>query len=182
MTNLTFLAGLISRSTDGLNIFYLTNLDSVIEVVSKWPDFTLYTEKLRRLRANFMEKGRKAFDAEPNHFNTLIHGDMWINNLMTKRIDDETPIENMIYLDFQFSCWTSATIDLQYFLNTSLEEALRPDRIQELLEFYHKHLTGFLKQLGYRKSMPTFVEFQKQFLGKSLYGRCSMWILLSFSD
>lgn len=144
-------------------------------MIAKWPDFAAHTDKLRRLRDNLMEKGRQAFDANPKHFNTMIHGDMWTNNLMMKygNIDGETEqsmVENMVYLDFQFSCWTSPAIDLHYFFNTSLQETLRENYLNELIEFYHGQLANYLMRLNYLGHIPTLDEFQKQFLEKSFYG------------
>lgn len=171
-----FKHGLISRATDKLNTFYLTQFDAAVAVIAKWPDFAAYTDKLKRLRGNLMEKGRKAFDADPKHFNTMIHGDMWTNNLMMKyaniggESDEQSAVENMVYLDFQFSCWTSPAIDLHYFFNTSLQETLRENHLNELIEFYHGHLANYLKRLNYPGHIPTLDEFQKQFLEKSFYG------------
>lgn len=176
-----FKHGLISRATDKLNNYYLTQFDAAVEVIAKWPDFAAITEKLNGLRDNLMEKGRRAFDANPKHFNTMIHGDMWTNNLMIKYANnnnsknnggesDQSAVENIVYLDFQFSCWTSPAIDLHYFLNTSLQETLRDNHINELIEFYHGHLANYLKRLNYLGHIPTLDEFQKQFLEKSFYG------------
>lgn len=66
----------MSRHTDVFNKFYVTQLDVMMEVVSAWPDGEYYIKKLKRLRTNIMKRGSKAFDPEPNHFNTMIHGDM----------------------------------------------------------------------------------------------------------
>lgn len=160
----------------------MTQFDAAVEVIAEWPDFAAYTDKLRRLRVNLIEKGRKAFDADRTHFNTLIHGDMWTNNLMIKyanvggKSGEQSAVENMVYLDFQFSCWTSPAIDLHYFLNTSLQETLRENHMNELIEFYHGQLANYLKRLNYPGHIPTSDEFQKQFLEKSFYG-----LLLDFS-
>lgn len=71
--------GLMSRHTESLDTFYLTQLDVLMElVVSSWPDAEYYLKKLRRVREHLMEFGAKAFEANPNHFNTLIHGDMFV--------------------------------------------------------------------------------------------------------
>ncbi|XP_031633749.1 uncharacterized protein LOC116347328 [Contarinia nasturtii] len=165
-----FKYGLMSRHTNVLDTFYVTQLNVMMEVVATWPNSAYYIEKLERLRCNLMEKGAKAFDAEPNQFNTLIHGDMWVNNLMMKYANETTSIENMIFIDFQYSCWTSPTIDLHYFFNNSLEESLRPSRFKELIVFYHGHLTDFLQRLKYKEQVPTLQEFHAQYLDKSFYG------------
>lgn len=68
----------MSRHTDVFNTFYVTQFDVMMEVVSTWPDSVYYIEKLQRLRGNLMKKGAKAFDPQPNHFNTMIHGDMYV--------------------------------------------------------------------------------------------------------
>lgn len=85
--------------------------------------------------------------------------------------NSEDSIENMIFIDFQYSCWTSPTIDLHYFFNNSLEESLRPCRFDDLIAFYHEHLTAFLKQLRYKKEIPTLEQFKRQYLEKSFYGK-----------
>lgn len=55
----------------------------MLEVVSTWPDNEYYVGKLQRLRRNIFEKGSKTLDPEPNHFNTLIHGDMFVIHQVT---------------------------------------------------------------------------------------------------
>lgn len=70
---------MVTRHTDSYNTFYTTGLEVVIEVVSKWADFTVYTEKLKNLRESLVEKARLTFDINADHFNTLIQGDMFVH-------------------------------------------------------------------------------------------------------
>lgn len=92
---------------------------------------------------------------------------------------DQT-IENLIFIDFQYSCWTSPSIDLHYFLNNSVQESLRHERFDELIAFYHGNLETVLKQLEYKKQIPTFDQFKQQYLDKNFYGKgwCSSMSLL----
>lgn len=159
---------------------YLTQLDAIIELTNTWPDFEYYTAKLRRFRGNFIEKGSQAFDVDPNHFNTLIHGDLWTNNILLKYNSATDQVENAVFLDFQFSCWTSWAIDLQYILNTSLCETLRTHHLDDLIEHYHKKLSTMLKRLNYGKHVPTLRELQSQFREKSFYGTCSEKLVFPF--
>lgn len=78
--------------------------------------------------------------------------------------------ENMIFIDFQYSCWASPTVDLHLFLNSSLNESLRPNSFDELVEFYHENLAGYLKCLGYKKNIPTLHEFKQQYHDRDFYG------------
>lgn len=48
------------------------------EAISAWPNADYYVPKLQRVRNNLMEKGCKAYDPDPKQFNTLIHGDLFV--------------------------------------------------------------------------------------------------------
>lgn len=72
------IAGLMSRHTNSLDTFYLTQFDVLMEVVSTWSDAEYYIPKLQHVRKHLMKKGAKAFEPDQNHFNTLIHGDMFV--------------------------------------------------------------------------------------------------------
>lgn len=83
----------------------------------------------------------------------------------------EPTIENLIFIDFQYSCWTSPTIDLHYFLNNSIQESLRHERFDELIAFYHSNLVTILKQLQYKQHIPTWEQFKQQYIDKNFYGK-----------
>lgn len=79
-------------------------------------------------------------------------------------------IENLIFIDFQYSNYTSPVIDLHYFLNMSLQDSLRPNRFDELIAFYHTHLEAYLTRLEFKKPIPSLDELQQQYLERSFYG------------
>lgn len=68
----------MSQHSNVYDTFYLTQFDAMTEVISSWPNANHYVPKLRRLRSSLLERGSKAFDPNPNHFNTLNHGDMFV--------------------------------------------------------------------------------------------------------
>lgn len=80
-------------------------------------------------------------------------------------------VENMVFIDYQYSCWTSPATDLHFFFNTSLHESLRPDRFEDLVTYYHGHLESNLKQFGYNKLIPNLDQFKQQYRDKSFYGK-----------
>lgn len=171
--------GMFNRATTTMDNIYLTILDALIEQISTWKNFEYYADKLRKFRSVLIKRGRETFDAKPNQFNTLIHGDLWTNNIMLTYSDSGKlcqqqnhlqQLENIAFIDFQFSCWTSPTIDLHYFFNTSLCEDLRLYHQEELVQYYHKKLITVLRRLNYQKHMPTLHEFQVQFLQNNFYG------------
>lgn len=166
------ISGMINRNVATLNIMHLTIFDEVVALIAEWPDFAYYTEKLRKFRPHLIERERQSFDTRDNEFNTLIHGDFWFTNLMLKYDGDK--LDNVALIDFQFNCWTSPAIDLHYFLNTSVNEKLQMRHQPELVQYYHKKLTTMLKRLNYQKHIPTLLEFQIQYLARSIWGKqCS---------
>lgn len=169
----TFKYGHLSRGADTFKDFYPLTLDAVIEVISEWPDFTIYVQKLRHLRNKIYELGCQAYDLNLNNFNTLCHDDLWAPNFMIKMSDgtSEKPFENVKLIDFQFAYWSSPATDLYYFLNSSVNESLRPHRFDELVQFYHAQLVDFLKRMSYKKHIPTWPEFQEQYHERRILGK-----------
>lgn len=160
---------MLNRTTTTFDALYLSLLDPLIEVISKWNDFSYYTKKLTNLRSTLAENGKKSFDAKPHQFNTLIHGDIWVNNTMFTYNAKNEP-EKMVLVDFQFCCWASPAVDLHYFFNTSLTDELRSNNQDELLQFYHSELHRMLTSLQYGKHIPTMHEFYVQFVENSFFG------------
>lgn len=145
-------------------------LDTLINLVSSWTGYEYYKDKLTKLRPKLIERCIELALASPTHFNTLIHGDIWTNNIMLAYNQKSNELENAALIDFQFGCWTSPTLDLHYFFNTSLQEDIRLHRQEELVQFYHQKLAEALQRLNYKKHIPTLLELQVQFLEKSFYG------------
>lgn len=71
--------GAISRASNVFHNFYYFHLDALIEAIAEWPESSRYVTKLQKLRPNVVERGCQMFDANPKHFNTLNHGDFWLN-------------------------------------------------------------------------------------------------------
>lgn len=68
----------MDRTTRLFDTFYLTQFDTMTEVVSTWPNAHYYLPKFRRLGNKLLERGFNTVNPDPNsnHFNTLIHGDL----------------------------------------------------------------------------------------------------------
>lgn len=151
---------------------YSGNFDALLDAISNWPDLSKYSEKLQRIRTDIVERWRRIYDVNANEFNTLCHDDLWPPNILVKMNDapDENVIENAVFIDFQFCFWSSPTIDLHFFLNTSVCDAFRPERFDELVEFYHQCLSDLLKRLNYKEHIPTWDEFRGQYHERKMLG------------
>uniref|UniRef100_A0A1B6EV79 CHK kinase-like domain-containing protein n=1 Tax=Cuerna arida TaxID=1464854 RepID=A0A1B6EV79_9HEMI len=84
---------------------------------------------------------------KPSGLNVLNHGDLWINNMLFKH-SDSGEVEDVRFIDFQISRWSSPVLDLVYFLWTSADEEVRGHRQKELFSLYLQTLNSNLEQLG----------------------------------
>lgn len=158
-----------TRGGPTLEKFYLTSFEAIINLISTWDNYAYYVEKLNKLKENLMDNVKLAFDVKPNQFHTLIHGDIWSNNTMFLYSDCNEPKQIML-VDFQFCCWTSPTIDLHYFFNTSMMEDLRLHHQEELLQYYHRCLVETLNDLNFSGYVPNLREFHMEFIQNGIYG------------
>jgi Ecdysteroid kinase-like family len=108
--------GFYTRKTDVFKVFFCSNLDVFTNTVATWNDWKnseYYVEKLRKLRKNFFENCRKAFDRNDSDFNCFNHGDLWTNNVLFRYNDDacDRPASTVI-LDYQYYFYGSPALDL----------------------------------------------------------------------
>ncbi|XP_046672151.1 uncharacterized protein LOC124362040 [Homalodisca vitripennis] len=82
-----------------------------------------------------------------NGLNVLNHGDVWINNLLFKKLNSGEVVD-VKFIDFQVSRWGSPVQDLLFFLWTSANEEVREYRQKELFTLYRHTLNSSLEQLG----------------------------------
>lgn len=157
-------------NTSWLTKLYEGQMDAVIELVAGWEGYDYYVAKLRNFRSHLRERCVTEMAPSPNHYNTLNHGDMWTNNIMLKYDETGNKLEDVSLIDLQLVRWSSPSWDLHHLFNTSIEEELRLHHQEELVQFYHKELTRVLRKLGFKKHIPTLLEFQVQFLEKAFFG------------
>ncbi|XP_055549832.1 uncharacterized protein LOC129732725 [Wyeomyia smithii] len=171
--------GMMTRETDAFYPMFYSNLDALTEEINSWgSDWHYYTTKLRQLRPHFVEQGLKVFDHQcEDDLRVLVHGDLWINNLLFKYDASGSPID-VILLDFQFCCYSTPIIDLCYFFFTSTKDAIRQNHFEEYVQYYYYHLAKYTAKLKYSKKFPTLHQFQQQLLKKMFYAVYSTFIAL----
>jgi thiamine kinase-like enzyme len=168
-----FEIGFYNRKTRAFDVMYTSNLEVFAEEVSGWTDWdqsTYFAEKLRAFKKTVIENGCKAFDYNENDLNVFNHGDLWTNNILFN-YNGDNPSEAII-LDFQYSFYGSASLDLLYFLFTSLADHLRIERMEELIQFYYYELKDLLQRLNYNMNkLPSLQNFHIEVLRKYFYGK-----------
>lgn len=166
--------GIFNKHTKGFAPFFENMLEVCANFAGSCPELgSYYKDKLLKLKPHVMDYAAKLHDYNPEYFHTLIHGDFWINNVML-RYDESKNITDLKLIDFQFCNWANPAIDLHYFFNTSLQNELRLNAQDELIQYYHRVLSETLKDLKYSAKIPSLHEFCIQveaarFNGKTIY-------------
>ncbi|CRL06030.1 CLUMA_CG019012, isoform A [Clunio marinus] len=150
--------GFFSReNNDGVPIIY-SLFDAFCEEMSKCEVYAYYFEKIRKMRTNLIENGRKAFDVDNNDINVMMHGDFWTNNIMFRYDKNGLPIDAKI-LDYQFTAYGSPVLDLLYFIMSSTTEELREHKMETMMQFYYHQLRKTAEKLNCKKPIPSLHSF-----------------------
>lgn len=131
------------------------------------PDFEGISAKLKNSSAKFHKKVARAFQRDAMTFAAFCHGDLWSNNVMFKHNENGEPID-AIFVDFQFSYYGPAVIDLANILYTSSKEWFREMHWDALVQHYHSELLEMLQQLDYPKHLPTLTDIQADLLRRGI--------------
>lgn len=152
-------------------------IGAVIAVASKWTGYESYVPKLKSIRENYKKIAFQTLSPIGEGFNCLIHGDLWLNNLLVKhtKIKEHSSFD-ILLIDFQIASWNTPVIDLIHFFYTSLNEDDYQNRLDELIQYYHGILSDTLKNLNF-KTIPTLHQLQLDFTEKFFYGILSVFAL-----
>ncbi|XP_055307114.1 uncharacterized protein LOC129571346 [Sitodiplosis mosellana] len=101
--------------------------------------------KIENVTRNGKEYNEILTRAPDSPYTTVVHKDLWINNIMTKR--DATPTKVKIY-DFQSFYFESFMHDLIFFLFTSVQNSDLKSNFKSLIDHY---LAEFRKTMDFFK-------------------------------
>ncbi|GAB0088779.1 uncharacterized protein DMENIID0001_032430 [Sergentomyia squamirostris] len=160
-----FNTGIFNRKATAFVDFFVQHLDIFIDELSSWPDHKQYKPKLQKLRENLNERASQVYDPSKDFMNVLNHGDLWTNNIMFT-FDDKNNATDLLFVDLQFSCWTSPTVDFLYFAHNSLKEDIRQTKLAEIIQHYHTHLCELLRKMNSKIKIPSLRELHMMLLEK----------------
>ncbi|XP_069690933.1 uncharacterized protein [Periplaneta americana] len=165
-----FMDNIFSIDKDiGIGEMFAENVNKVAKEVETWPDYReKILQKLHNIRDTVMEQWRKAITRNDEEFNVLCHGDLWLNNMMFRYSDDTGEVEEVRFVDFQLTYWTSPAVDLQYFIHTSASaEALEHSEL--MIQEYYNTLCGILALLKHPHLQPTMALINRELETRGLY-------------
>ncbi|KAJ8895511.1 hypothetical protein PR048_000847 [Dryococelus australis] len=151
--------------------YFKTTMITVAEVVRKWENFgDRFAEKLRARAESFRDDFVSVMSAKDDTFKVLVHGDLWVNNVLFHYDENNGKPDDAMLIDFQFCFFTSPGVDLQNFLHSSPTEHVPINHSDELLREYHKELCETLQLLGLGHRTIEFHHLLEEYEKKSLCG------------
>nr|NP_651370.2 uncharacterized protein Dmel_CG10513 [Drosophila melanogaster]AAF56440.2 uncharacterized protein Dmel_CG10513 [Drosophila melanogaster]AAK92891.1 GH13495p [Drosophila melanogaster]AOQ12660.1 CG10513-PB [synthetic construct] len=154
--------GIFNRHTQAFAPFFVNTVGVAADFARECPELgERYATKLKKLQERVMEYSTRVYDPQPGDFNTLVHGDYWVNNVMLRYGENKEPLD-MTLIDFQFCSWSSPAVDLHYFFNTSVQVDIRYEQQDALFQYYHTVLVETLKDLNFGGYIPTLRQFVLQ--------------------
>lgn len=105
---------------------------------------------------------------DPNGFNVLCHGEIWINNSMFSKDEKNNPTD-VLFVDYQICNWTSPAYDLYYIFASSVHPDIKATEFDNLISIYHTELVSCLKELKYSGKIITLPELYDDLLKRRLY-------------
>jgi hypothetical protein len=167
------------KNRDMMSNFIRPSLEAIANAVEKWPGFVEYADKFRKIIPTTWDRLLEAVRPVSGSLSVLNHGDFWVNNMMFHYCPHTGKADDVRFIDFQISRYTSPAVDLLYFMYTSPSEEVRSEYTEFLLETYHRELRYILKVLGCEHHEFTIEQLKKEFEEKSFFGLITVCTILT---
>ena len=158
------------KNRDGMMKFMDPSINALANVVEKWSGFEKYGDKLRLIIPTICDRVMEIVKPVPDSLSVLTHGDFWVNNMMFHYCPETGKPDQVKFIDFQITRYSTPVLDLQYFIHTSASEQVRSEYTEHLLQVYHTELQGTLKTLACDHHIYTFEQLKKEYEDRSLFG------------
>ncbi|PSN36163.1 hypothetical protein C0J52_17000 [Blattella germanica] len=120
-----------------------------------------FSERILNIAGTGMQRWTNGRIRNDEEFNVLIHGDLWVNNMMFRYNKGNHQVEDVRFVDYQLSYWSSPAVDLQYFLTSSPTLELIENQ-DIFVELYLETLADTLTKLGYDNLHPSMKKLKEQ--------------------
>ncbi|ODM88145.1 Vacuolar protein-sorting-associated protein 36, partial [Orchesella cincta] len=141
------------RSIFGLDqsLFFNSIIQKMVELLKE-----IGEEESAKKTERFADEGhkilldlwRKTGQNGTKYFRTLIHGDLWINNLLFKGNSDGESVEDIAFIDFQQCRFGNIYEELHYFFFTSTTADFRKTHLRTCLQTYFQNFESILQGLN----------------------------------
>ncbi|KAI8122125.1 hypothetical protein CVS40_7024 [Lucilia cuprina] len=121
----------------------------VSDMIKNWPTYENLSQKVRSIIPKYNGLAYEVVNSKNSIFNVINHGDLWVNNFLYKYSEDKGRPTDVLFIDFQNCFWGSCGVDINWFLNSSLELKVLSEKRLQLIECYYEALTATLKKENY---------------------------------
>ena len=118
--------------------------DAILANMKKCPELAPHEDAVMELCRRWSDSTRAPLR---EHFSSILHNDLWTNNMLFKRDHQGAPRE-VAFIDFQMTRINSPFKDVVFFLFSSLQPGPRKDHFADLVETYHASFCRCLQQVG----------------------------------
>ncbi|KAJ9582753.1 hypothetical protein L9F63_022898 [Diploptera punctata] len=160
---------LLKNGRAGMSGFFTNVMKSMRNEVESWDDGENYLDALKTLEIKTLDRWINAVLREDDGYNVLIHGDLWMNNMMF-RYSEKQDVQEVRFVDFQLSYITSPAIDLQYFINSSASPEVITNDYQLMIDEYYNTLCDTFKRLGHEELQPSRDVLNAELEKKKVFG------------
>jgi predicted GNAT family acetyltransferase len=150
--------------------FTASNINALANAVERWPGFEKYGDKLRLIIPTFCDRIADIVKPVPDSLSVLNHGDFWTNNMMFHYCPETGKPDQVRFVDFQLTRYSTLVLDLQYFIHTSASEQERSEYTEHLLQVYHTELQDTLRKRGCDHHIYTFEQLKTEYKDRSFFG------------
>jgi len=148
-------------------------------VVATWPGYERFADKIRKMVETMISRAIEVVKPTDGSLSVLNHGDFWTNNMLFKYSSGSEVPEQVKFVDFQLSRFSSPALDLQYFVFSSPSQEVRFEQLDCLLETYHTELRKTLATLGCSDVEFTIEDLKKEFENKAYFGLITACVYLN---
>ncbi|KXJ76422.1 hypothetical protein RP20_CCG009676 [Aedes albopictus] len=147
--------------SDCINVVFEKGLGTLISIIEEsWHDFDpAILEKLKKLHPVYVKKLEACLTQKfEDGFKVLNHGDLWCNNMLFKYDPTSNKLQDVVFVDYQISYYSSPGIDINYALSNCPNLETRA-RVDELIGIYYQSLSETLGSINYPR-IPTMADVQ----------------------
>ncbi|EAT45856.1 AAEL002917-PA [Aedes aegypti] len=149
--------------TECINVVFEKGLGTLISIIEEnWHDFDpVILAKMKELQPVYVKKLEACLTQKfEDGFKVLNHGDLWCNNMLFKYEPKSQKLEDVVFVDYQLSYYSSPGVDINYALSNCPNLETR-DRVNDLIDIYYKSLSETLKSINY-PWIPTMADVQHE--------------------
>ncbi|CAG2055219.1 unnamed protein product [Timema podura] len=157
------------ENKDMISHTYIKPVKASVLLLRQCPEFEHLADRLEEMYATFIDDLIKTVKSDDTPLSVLNHGDCWVNNILFKYSPDTGIVEDIRFLDFQISRFSSPVLDLHYFLYSSVRYDVLKD-IGALLAEYYNALIKNLQQLGCGRLSYSLEDLKRDFRKKLWFG------------